>query len=238
MNITEIEHLLKFTSEPIRKRWEARHNNGNSLIELKKAHDQTVAQIESYRKQYKLWSTLILLLPVLIVIFGIWYFNIIIGQNRSQKFDYTVLMIPLLAMTPFIYMVERTLRPMQKAKDVLQKQEIIFEHFTRSIDELYKIQEKHIHSETIDEELVLLGLIALAWKVIDAEIAFDHNRLNEKVIRHDIIRAGSWYEKCDENFRRSWIVVTHEFGLDFDKSNVFKQAKDRWEKVNSPITDR
>ena len=227
MNNEEIDRLLRVVSESLRLSWEKAMINGQSLLTIKKEREDAFALIESNDKKVKRILSLMLLFCASSVAATVYISvcNIVCPAwvNEIQGF-------PILFLFIGVYGQWYLDKKSSTARRDVSECEEVFTWLGESVDSLNCLGVGNPHWDIITEPQVTERLVRAAYRVLDAQASFESCRVKPSVDRYSVIRAGNWIEHCEGMFNRIWDTATHDFGLIFDKGEIFKQALKELEK--------
>ncbi len=214
---------MRVVSEPLRKNWEERRFNRNSLLTLKKSREDAIILKAKYEKQ------------IIISLLGIgflWVIPLIVGMSfkmfTTLKFELFGYLIALLLLGLIVIKISTSVfqRKVDNEAKTIKECDQVFEDFGKSVATLNPLGTGNSHHDLITEDYVVSKLENLAYRLLDAEITFDRTcrRSISAVDRNAIMVKGEWIKKCQTHFDGAWDAATNHFGLKLDKQKIFRDA--------------
>ncbi|MEI6057563.1 MAG: hypothetical protein WCQ60_01145 [bacterium] len=226
INDKEIARLLRVLSEPLRKNWEIKFNQGKSLLELQLRRTQLLGSIALLRGRCQVLYYLGLGVLILAVVAGItWMGWSIHHSDEIQKrggFIIAGLSIVLFASVAILKVIFDN-KTMDLSHELMEL-DAVFEKLQQSVDSLNPLGIGNTHHDVHTEKTVTDMAVGLGFKVLDATDRLFKVCARTPLSRHDIAHSLQWEEKCSAWFAQLWDVAIKDFGLKLDKTDVFKQA--------------
>jgi len=229
INNEEIERLMRVLAESLRLRWEKAMIHGRSLLIVQQEIETALIKISQNDTKGKRILKLMCGLGVLFML-ALTY------PSRWDTFDHVwvtvirgISFLAVIGCFVWLWYLDKTRHAaLQNISDC----DKIFARLKRSVDTLNCLGQGNPYWDIIDESLVIERLVRAAYRVLDAQAFFEKIRLIPDVDRNGIIHAGNWIGHCEGVFDQIWNVATHDFGLELDKGEIFKQASTELTKDN------
>lgn len=230
INTEEVDRLMRVVSEPLRKQWEARNNDGKSLVGLQKARresDSYIKNSEIQTQNLKKWVLpYSVFMLVCVVIIGRWI-------NSGMGFSLlAILAIFAAAMSTIVSLaiLGHSLGKQHKAREVVESCDEVFTRLQKSVHALNPLGLGNVYHDVITAGYVGGQLESLAYRVIDAQVKFDLVRKDKDASRYEIIHLGNFLEGAEDLVIDALDVAVNDFSLSFEKRDVYQKARSRFEK--------
>lgn len=82
------------------------------------------------------------------------------------------------------------------------------------------------------EKSVRDNFVTHAVRILDTERSFDEVRLQKKRMTYNILHYGNCLEKFQADFQTASIILKAKFGLEFDNTDLFAEAKQHLSRSN------
>lgn len=215
MNTHAIDDLLVRISPELVKLYEAKNNlpGGKTLKQVNeeyKAKDKKI--MTSIHTRY------FLLFMTVVIILSNYSFN-----RENCHFWFILLIVWMVLSSVIVFFMNKRDGKIEKENDVLIP---ILEKFRTTVNILdnpaNRISDDH-SVDSIKEALILQTY----WK-LDYEIKFDKVRMNKERQTRLIIQCGNVLEEYQKDFESLSYIIEREFGLKFNKREIFAEAGKRF----------
>ena len=215
MNTHEIDDLLVRMSHELLKFYEVKNNlpGGKTLRQVNETYKNNCKKLMTSVYTMSFW-----LFVTVVIILSNYSFN---KENCHLWFILLIVWMTLSLLT-FFFMKKRD-NKIEKENDVLIS---ILEKFRTTVNILdnpaNRISDDHC-VRSLKEALILQTY----WK-LDYEIKFDKVRMNKERQTRLIIQCGNVLEEYQKDFESLSYIIEREFGLKFNKREIFAEAGKRF----------